>query len=435
MTTAKPKTKTYVMMPLRGMTLAAEAASSLSSAAAEQGLAIGRLLEMLHLNGAHEKTTSPTWVSYARERGNKRDFSVRVLDSFSDDGPKLVQAAAEGERALRAAGFQLVPLTRYKLTPTSQIERMPKSALAAAVKAKDFLRATYGTDGGANRGAGVKVAVVDSGVDSLHPALAGVEGGRGMVPGEDPTDGGACSDPNGGHGTHVAGIIGSRDPRFPGVAPGCSIRSYRVFPKDNTRAGATNYSIINGIIEAVNDGCDIINLSLGGATAKDDGVRKAIEEAWDRGVVCIAAAGNNGRKAVSYPAAHANCIAVTALGRRDLIPASASDALEVAAPFSTIDPRVFLAKFSNIGPQVDFGGPGVWIVSTLPNGEWGALSGTSMAAPAISGFAAVVLSQDQTILRSKRDSVRAEALFQALVRRAVPYKLGSFDYEGYGVPQ
>lgn len=435
MTTAKSKMKTYVMMPLRGMTLAAEAATSLSSADAEQGLDIGRLLEVLHLNGTREKTSKPTWVSYARERGNRRDFSVRVVDSFSDDGPKLVQAAAEGERALRAAGYQLVPLTRYRLTPTSTIERMPTAALAAAARAKDFLRAIYGTDGGLARGAGVKVAVVDSGVDKQHPALAGVEGGRGMVPGEDPTDGEPCSDPQGGHGTHVAGIIGSRDPRFPGVAPGCSIRSYRVFPKDSTAAGATNYSIINGIIEAVNDGCDIINLSLGGATAKDDGVRKAIEEAWDRGAVCIAAAGNNGRKAVSYPAAHASCISVTALGRKDLIPTSAPEALQMVAPFSTVDPRVFLAKFSNIGPQVDFGGPGVWIVSTLPHGEWGALSGTSMAAPAISGFAAVVLSHDKTMLNAKRDSARAEALFQALVRRAVPYKLGSFDYEGYGVPQ
>lgn len=435
MTIARPKVKTYVVMPLRGMTLPAETAISLSSADAEQGLAIGRLLELLQLNGAREKTARPTWVSYARERGNDREFSVRVIDSFSDDGPKLVQAAAEGERAFRAAGYQLVPLTRYKLTPISRIERMPTAALAATAGAKDFLRAIYGSTGGATRGSGVKVAVVDSGVDSQHPALAGVEGGRGMVPGEDPTDGGPCSDPEGGHGTHVAGIIGSRDPMIPGVAPGCSIRSYRVFPKNSTRAGATNYSIINSILEAVNDGCDIVNLSLGGATAKDDGVRKAIEEAWDRGVVCIAAAGNNGRKAVSYPAAHASCIGVTALGRSDLIPAGAPEALHVGPPVSTVDPRVFLAKFSNLGPQVDFGGPGVWIVSSLPGGGWGALSGTSMAAPAISGFAAVVLSQDTTILNAKRDSARAEALFQALVRRAVPYKLGSFDYEGYGVPQ
>lgn len=432
MTTAKPTTKTYVMMPLHGLSMPQAAAATLTSAAAERGLDIESLLALFHLNG---QVQTPNWASYARERGNAREFSVKVVDSFIEDGPKLVRAAAEGERALRAAGFQLVPLTRYKIAPFSEFTRMSEKALATAATAEDFLRAIYKNDKPGARGSGVKVGVIDSGVDPDHPALVGVEGGRGMVPGEDPADFCPCTDNGGGHGTHVAGIIGSRDLRFPGVAPECTIRSYRVFPKNNTELGASNFSIINAILMAIDDGCDIINLSLSGSSAKDDGVRRAIEEAWNRGVLCVAASGNSGRKAVGYPAAHASCVAVSALGRDDLIPQTAPDRVHIDPPHSKVDPRVFLAKFSNIGPQIDFAGPGVWIVSTLPNNGWAALSGTSMAAPAISGFAAVVLSRDTTMLQATRDDLRAEALFQALVRRSVPYKLGSFDFEGYGVPQ
>ena len=259
-----------------------------------------------------------------------------------------------------------------------------------------------------------------------------------MVPGEDELDWGPCQWPKGVHGTHVAGIIcADGDPTSGpiGVAPRARVRSYRIFSKTNGQAGASNYSIISAIRAAVEDGCDIINMSISGGLARDDGVRDAVNYAYDNGTLCIAAAGNDRRRPVAYPAAHPNCIAISALGKNDLIPTGDPAREFVATPRARADSTVFLASFSNVGPQIDFAGPGVWIVSTLPGGRSGAMSGTSMAAPAISGFAAVVLSRNSNILQAPRNAARSEAMYQMLVARAKLYDLGSFDYEGYGIPQ
>ena len=233
----------------------------------------------------------------------------------------------------------------------------------------------------------------------------------------------------------MAGIIAGRGRKngIPGVAPEAELRSYRVFPKADA-VGASNASIINAIRAAVDDECDIVNLSLGGNSAKEDGVRDAVDFAWQNGVVCIAASGNGGRKTVTFPARHPNAIAVSAVGKESLIPPGADDHRHVSPPRAQTDPDVFLAGFSNVGPQIDFTGPGVWIVSTVPGGGYAAMSGTSMAAPAVSGLAAVVLSRTDGILTHRRNAERAESIFRLLVGRARQYGFGSFDFEGYGVP-
>jgi subtilisin len=107
----------------------------------------------------------------------------------------------------------------------------------------------------------------------------------------------------------------------------------------------------------------------------------------------------------------------------------------VAAPYSKTDPDVFLANFSNVGPQIDFAGPGVEILSMIPDGGYAAGSGTSMAAPVIGGFAAVALSRDKFMLNAKSDMERATAMFGMLSSRASPFRFGSFDCEGFGVPR
>ncbi|WP_439576061.1 S8 family peptidase [Phreatobacter sp.] len=424
------------MMPMQGVQLDRESQATAASIEEAGRLQILDLLHLLRLNGHQASPSDHRWVDHARERGEDKAFSVQFVDSFADDGPKLVRAAAEGERALRAAGFHLVPLTKYRLTPHTGPTLLDTAGIAAATAQRDWLRTVHTGSGDGPLGKGVTVGILDSGVDSDHPALKNaVRGGRGMVTGEDHSDFGPCTDEKGGHGTHVAGIVGSRDSGLPGVAPECVMRSYRVFPKQDTERGASNFSIINAIRAAVSDGCDIINMSISGPSASDDGVRKAIEEAWNAGVVCIAAAGNQYRRPVGYPARHSICIAVSALGHDGLIPPQAPDRGFIADPRSRQDQAVFLASFSNIGPQIDFAGPGVWIVSTLPSGKWGAMSGTSMAAPAVAGYAAVALSRDRRLLSAPRNASRSEALYQALVSRSVAYDLGSFDFEGYGVPQ
>jgi hypothetical protein len=480
MAKSKETLKQYVVLPARGLTasgLDPAALTAIMKPAAAQGAAahaaggaggLGLTAAPMVVVAETALAASRHILSSARRATSAPSPKMKIEHSFMGDGPKLVTAAATAERLLRANGYRLVPLTKYDLalpkaaktkkkktkarrTKSKSAKRggrrppalsPPSTANAASVQgANDFLRHLYfrlRQDGG-NLGDGVKVAVLDSGVDGTHPRLAhAVNGGRGMVPGEDDLDWAPCTWPRGVHGTHVAGIICAEgDPATGpiGVAPRARVRSYRIFSKNNGSVGASNYSIINAIRAAVEDGCDIINMSISGSLAREDGVRDAVNYAYDNGSLCIAAAGNENRRPVSYPAAHPNCVAISALGKSDLIPAGDEARDFISTPKSKSDSSIFLAAFSNLGPQIDFAGPGVWIVSTLPQNGTGPMSGTSMAAPAVSGFAAVVLSRNSNILGASRNAARSEAIYQSLVARAKLYDLGSFDYEGYGIPQ
>lgn len=478
------KLKQYVVMPARGLVAKALNTAALTSimkpmtgsgivdqlfAGAPNFLTVGAGVAREAANVAAE--ASNHLIARARSRVSTSAVTMRVKHSFMDDGPKLVDAAPTAERLLRANGYRLVPLTKYDLALPAAPKKKKKAKAAAKKKAAkkvvkkvakkkkaqplattaagaasvagatDFMRHLYfslRSDGG-NLGNGVTVGVLNSGVDGTHQRLThAVAGGRGMVPQEDDLDWGPCTWPEGEHGTHVAGIICAEgDPATGpvGVAPRARVRSYRIFSKTNKSLGASNYSIINAIRAAVEDGCDIINMSISGSLARDDGVRDAVNYAFDNGSLCVAAAGNDNRRPVGYPAAHPNCVAISALGKNELIPQGDSARQFIATPKSRVDGSIFLASFSNIGPQVDFAGPGVWIVSTLPGNGVGAMSGTSMAAPAIAGFAAVVLSRNANILGASRNAERSEAMYQMLIARAKLYDLGSFDYEGYGIPQ
>lgn len=285
-------------------------------------------------------------------------------------------------------------------------------------------------------GRGVKIGVVDSGIQEDHPALPNVSGGRNLVldelhePGSDGEWGPAHV--NGEHGTHVAGIVGMHrsdggGPR--GVAPGAELRSYRVFP--NEGGGATNYDIVNAIDSAIEDGCDIVNLSLGGGTP-DEAVRSVVGYAASRGVLVVAAAGNDGRRPVSFPAAVPACVAVSAMGTRGCFPPESTESGDIAKPFGRNDGE-FVAAFSNYGPPIGFTAPGVGIISTVPVSKWGVMSGTSMACPAVAGFAAHLLSMDDG-LRAMVGEARTRALRQALELSAEMRGFGR-DYEGFGLPR
>ena len=135
-------------------------------------------------------------------------------------------------------------------------------------------------------GQGVTVGVIDSGVATNHPGLV-VQGGQNTVPGEKPGDYGD----NGteGHGTHVAGIIAARGtpPKgIRGVAPGVTLRSYRVFPQGGNNA--SNYAIAKAIDAGVADQCDLLNMSLGGGSRgyADRGGTDGRARCRGRGVRC-----------------------------------------------------------------------------------------------------------------------------------------------------
>ncbi|MBN2552284.1 MAG: S8 family serine peptidase [Spirochaetales bacterium] len=288
----------------------------------------------------------------------------------------------------------------------------------------DSLRHFYGA-APAKAGRGIRVAVVDTGI-AEHPDLD-IDGGENTVVGEDSSEFG---DNGRGHGTHVAGIIAARG-RPPegvrGLAPAVSLRSYRVFGRDSD--SASNYAITKAIDRAVEDGCDLINLSLGGGPS-DEAIESAIQHARSQGSLVIAAAGNERRQPVSFPASYSLSLAVSAMGRKGTYPPGTTHRGEVASPYGT-DAENFVAAFSNVGPELDLTAPGVGIISTYPGGH-AALDGTSMSCPAAVGAAAALLSTRPELLKLPRGSERSQAMARAVLGRAQTLGFGSL-YEGQGL--
>ncbi len=215
------------------------------------------------------------------------------------------------------------------------------------------------------RGAGVRVAVVDTGVDATHPDFDGRVTPGVAFNGGGPRLGEGDVDPN-GHGTHVAGIIGAGDNGIGivGVAPQVTIVPVRSLRGDFT---GSSRDIADGITWAADEGVDVINASFG-SDQQSTAVRTATAYAQSRGVVVIAVGGNAGSTGpVRYPAGYPGVLGISA-----------------------VDEKGTLASFSTRGPHIDLSGPGTDIVSTTPGGGWGYDSGSSMATAHVSGVAALV---------------------------------------------
>jgi thermitase len=221
----------------------------------------------------------------------------------------------------------------------------------------------------------VLVAVIDTGIDYSHPDLAAnyVPLGYDWVNGDpDPKD-------DYGHGTHCAGIIAAEINNNKGIAGLAQVRIMAEKVLNEEGGGYCDW-IANGIIHATNQGAKIISMSLGGSFA-DDTLYTAIKYAHDKGVLLVAASGNDNSNQKSYPAAYPEVVAVAATNEND-------------------NP----AFFTNYGDWIELAAPGVNIYSTMPtyhvtmNDEgfgmnYDYVSGTSMACPHVAGVAALVLSR------------------------------------------
>lgn len=206
---------------------------------------------------------------------------------------------------------------------------------------------------------GIRVGVVDSGIDAGHPDI------RGKIAAEwDFANGDGRAEDRVGHGTHVAGTIAARTNNRRGVAggcPQCTLLVAKVFGQ----GGAYDSDIAQGINWTVNRHAKVVNLSLGGPRSSAV-LKRAVDRAWNKGSVMVAAAGNESTSRPSYPAAYGTVIAVAATKKSDR-----------------------RAGFSNYGSWVDVAAPGVQIASTVPGG-YANYSGTSMAAPHVSALAGLL---------------------------------------------
>jgi subtilisin family serine protease len=179
------------------------------------------------------------------------------------------------------------------------------------------------------------------------------------------------------------------------------------------------------------DGCDLINLSLGGGP-KDQATESAIHDARQSGTLVIAAAGNEDRSPVDFPGSDPLCIAVSALGRKGTFPKGCFSEDAIAAPYGT-DTDNFIGAFSNVGPEINLTAPGVGIISTVPGG-YVVMDGTSMASPAAVGVAARLLAKRPEVLAMPREQARSDAIAAALLQSAKKLGFGP-EFEGNGLPQ
>jgi len=236
------------------------------------------------------------------------------------------------------------------------------------------------------------VAVIDSGVRASHPDLVGkVLIGYDFVANDND-----ANDEN-GHGTGVAGTVspGSNNQiGVCGVAWSNPILPVRVL---DANGSGTYSAIANGIIYAADRGAKVINLSLGG-TASSRTLQDAINYAWNKQCVIVAAAGNNGSNIAFYPAACNNVVAVSATDVSDTRP-----------------------TWSNYGSYVDVSAPGVDILSVYGSDQYAAWNGTSFSSPVTSGVIALMAAANSTLSNAQ--------LVDLLVKNADD--IGAFGYDIY----
>lgn len=247
------------------------------------------------------------------------------------------------------------------------------------------------------KGAGVRVVVLDTGLPDHKDITAA--GGKSFI-------GGYLYDGN-GHATACGSIIAgtaANGTGIKGVAPEADDYYGAVL---NSSGAGSMAAIANGIMWAVDEiGADVVNMSLG-CPGDDARVRKACEYAYNKGVTLVAAAGN-GNGPVECPARYDSVVAVAA-----------------------VDRKLAKASFSSYGPEVEFAAGGVDVMVAYPTNRYACMSGTSFAAPVISGICALIIAKSRADGRQLTpDGVREEL-------KSISYDIGPKgrdEYTGWGIP-
>jgi subtilisin len=251
------------------------------------------------------------------------------------------------------------------------------------------------------KGEGIKVAILDTGIDNNHPDLK--DNLKAYIDFSGSPYGPADKK---GHGTHVAGIVAGNDNGIGmiGVAPDAELYIAKVLG-DN--GGGNFENIVKGIDWAIAQGVDVINMSLGCGAEPPAFVHDAIKRACSKGIIMIAATGNENR-GVGWPAMYDEVLAVSAM-----------------------DYTFERASFSNYGMKNEVIAPGVDIYSTYPNGTYAKLSGTSMATPIITACVALLLARHKQLGLPK---LTVEQIHQAVQNATVDLGTeGKDDQYGTGL--
>lgn len=310
-------------------------------------------------------------IGYENERGRRaaHEAADRINREFNFDAVAIRASPKAAEALERNPAIRYVE-TNGRLWPVDQTTPYGIAQVDADISISD-----------GNTGEGVSVAILDTGIDPDHEDLA-ANSGQGI----DCLDG-DCTEsvgsPDGSHGTAVAGVAGAvdNDAGVVGVGPAITLHSVRVLSED----GGTYDAVAAGIEASADAGHAVQNMSFGGGDSNL--VRDAMQYAATRGVVMVAAAGNGGCS---------DCV---------MFPASADETIAVSAT----DENDELASFSSTGPEIDLAAPGLDVLSTLPDDQYGYASGTSLAAPHVSAAAAAVIASGVTDRREVKQRLTESA--------------------------
>jgi subtilisin len=314
-----------------------------------------------------------------RHGGTLRQVYASALNGFSFSGSEQVARNLErSPRVARVEADQPLHATDH-ITPTG-VQRIA----APAAHASGYT------------GNGVRIAILDTGIDSDHPALD-VAAGLGM----NCVDAGSASTEDvHGHGTHVAGTASARvsGSTFVGAATHATVVPVKVLGDTGSGSWESVICGIDHVTKSITTGSPITvaNMSLSGpgsagTSCASSALRQAICTSVSAGVVHVVAAGNDGADAAnSIPAAYPEAITVSALDENRCI-------RFIGGGPSRTECGEGLASFSNRGAAVDVMAPGVGIYSTVVGGGYGTKSGTSMAAPHVAGVAALMRSVNATL--------------------------------------
>jgi len=334
------------------------------------------------------KATNPDNLTYPLYQGKKLGLAItgnpaalhKVFISFTGTPGASEEGLVKGLGGRIKHTYWLVPAISATI-PEAAIDKLMKNPLVAQIEEDIKVYAIAQTvpwgisrvnapavHASGNLGTGVKVAVIDSGIDYNHPDLRDnyCEGYDFVNKDEDPMD-------DNSHGTHVAGTIAASDNAegVVGVAPEADLYALKVLDA----SGSGDYSdVIAAVQWCVENDIQVTNNSYGSTEYPGDTVKRAFDDAYYAyGILHVAAAGNSGNfrgtgDNVIYPALWDSLIAVAATDSKDK-----------------------RAYFSSTGPAVELAAPGASIYSTLPGGGYGTKSGTSMASPHVAGVAALVI--------------------------------------------
>lgn len=320
-----------------------------------------------------EMTTETVEVSALKGKGQ--------IASANSKGKKPFDIASAKSEVIKAGGAIKKELKKHKMVAAtmskSALNKLRKNpnveSIEVDVRRKPMAQTTpYGyTMVQANQFAqsdttARKVCIIDTGYNLGHPDLPGTNDG---VTGQanNSAVGNWYNDGN-GHGTHVAGTIAAYDNNegVVGVYPGVNMHIVKIFNDSGQWTYASD--LIDAITQCQDAGSNVVNMSLGGGSSSTT-ERNAMQSFTDAGMLLVAAAGNDGNSAKSYPASYDAVMSVAA-----------------------VDSSENRASYSQYNDQVEIAAPGSAVQSTYPTNTYASLSGTSMATPHVAGGAALVWS-------------------------------------------